>query len=288
MNLLDRIKKADGNSLNKKYFILDVNGINVGFVDTLFLDDLEKRNDIFTINTKQKTVSILFKETLKKAKEKQINSFFKDYFKKIGKLDKWRDELYSVSKNHKLKELLAIERSTLSYLGITGYGVHINGFCKKNGTLYMWIAKRSKNKQTEPGKLDQIAAGGIPHDISVFDNVIKECDEEAKIPKEIAVNAKFVSTMQYWKELKIGVRPDTIFNYDLELPVDFKPIPNDGEVESFELMCIDEILERIQKTTDFKFNSELVIIEFAIRHNLINNLKNSDEIKEAIKNLIVK
>jgi hypothetical protein len=36
------------------------------------------------------------------------------------------------------------------------------------------------------GMLDHIVAGGLPHGITPMDNVIKECEEEASIPEDLA------------------------------------------------------------------------------------------------------
>lgn len=45
-----------------------------------------------------------------------------------------------------------------------GSGVHINGYITlPDGSKELWVAKRSSNKPTWPGKLDHIAAGGQPH-----------------------------------------------------------------------------------------------------------------------------
>ena len=40
------------------------------------------------------------------------------------------------------------------------YGVHVNGYTIKPDGSHMWIARRSKDKPTFPGKLDHIVAGG--------------------------------------------------------------------------------------------------------------------------------
>ena len=45
---------------------------------------------------------------------------------------------------------------------------------------------------------DHIVAGGQPHGISPFDNVIKECEEEASIPLELAQLAKSVGAVFNW------------------------------------------------------------------------------------------
>lgn len=46
------------------------------------------------------------------------------------------------------------------------YGVHVNGYVKKEGQLSMWVARRSKDKPTWPGLLDHVAAGGQVHLLS--------------------------------------------------------------------------------------------------------------------------
>ena len=54
----------------------------------------------------------------------------------------------------------------------------------------------------------------------------------------------------------------------IELPIDFIPIPRDGEVEYFELQETDWVLEKLitggSKET-YKPNCNLVIIDFFIR-----------------------
>jgi hypothetical protein len=47
------------------------------------------------------------------------------------------------------------------FYNVQAYGVHINGFVvDSNGKKYLWVAKRSMEKQTFPGMLDHIVAGG--------------------------------------------------------------------------------------------------------------------------------
>lgn len=43
----------------------------------------------------------------------------------------------------------------------------------------------------------------------------------------------------------------------------------DGEVESFELLPIDDVAHTIAETRDFKPNCCLVIIDFMIRHGVL-------------------
>lgn len=50
----------------------------------------------------------------------------------------------------------------------------------------MWMARRSKSKSKYPSMLDHIVAGGQPAGLSLMENAIKECEEEAGIPPSIA------------------------------------------------------------------------------------------------------
>ena len=47
-----------------------------------------------------------------------------------------------------------------------------------------------KAKSTWPGMLDHIVAGAIPYGVSVLENVVKECEEEAGIDRALATTAR--------------------------------------------------------------------------------------------------
>ena len=56
--------------------------------------------------------------------------------------------------------------------------------------------------------------------------------------------------------------------YDIELPLDFVPSNNDGEVEEFELMPASRVLNLICDP-QFKMTSAPVTIDFLIRKGII-------------------
>jgi hypothetical protein len=56
--------------------------------------------------------------------------------------------------------LLLVERAAAPLLGIKCYGVHMNGYVRKEDSIYLWVATRSASKPTWPSQLDHIAAGG--------------------------------------------------------------------------------------------------------------------------------
>jgi hypothetical protein len=54
------------------------------------------------------------------------------------------------------------------------------------------------------------------------------------------------------------------------LPADFTPHCNDGEIVEFALMPARDVVERVRASDDFKFNVNLVILDFALRHGLLS------------------
>jgi hypothetical protein len=108
-----------------------------------------------------------------------------------------------------------------------------------------------------------------PHGLSCRDNVIKECEEEASIPRHIAETALPVSAVSYESSIPEGVKRDVLFVYDLRLSEDFVPEPMDGEVEGFQRLPIDAVAEIIYNTTDFKPNCALVVLDFMVRHGVL-------------------
>lgn len=187
-----------------------------------------------------------------------------------GEFPGWRGEYYPVMPEWGDEPLMQVERATCPWLGARSWGVHVNGFVHRNGGLHMWVARRARDKPTYPGMLDNMVAGGQPIGIGLMENVIKECAEEADIPPEVAASARAVGTISYCHLFEDGVKPDQQFCYDLELPADFTPRNTDGEVEGFELWPIERVAETVRETFDFKFNCNLVIVDFLIRHGLID------------------
>ncbi len=159
-----------------------------------------------------------------------------------------------------------LDRALAVRFGIRAWGQHINGFVRRGDALHMWVARRARDKRNHPGMLDHIAAGGLPHGISLADNLAKECWEEADIPAGLAASARPVNALSYCRETETGLKPDTIYCYDLELPGDFRPRCNDGEVEEFHLLPLEEVKRLVRDTEEFKPNCNLVIIDFLIRH----------------------
>lgn len=171
--------------------------------------------------------------------------------------------------------LMKIRRGPHRLFGILSYGVHINGFQLKENKLHMWIARRTRNKMTYPGKLDTFVAGGRPSEMNPWEVVLKECYEEASIPPPIAQNTIATGAISYQRQLGKTLERDTMFVYDLEIPSDIFPKPNDHEVESFYCWPIEKIANIVKSGWEFKDNCNLVIIDFLIRHGYLTSNDNN-------------
>lgn len=184
---------------------------------------------------------------------------------------KERFEAYSVATSFKDAPVALVDRALIPALGFVAYGVHCNGYIKKDNGIHLWVGKRSSDRATDPGKYDHMIAGGQPHGLSARENLAKEAHEEAGVPANIIEHARSVGCITYAKAQPNGIRRDVLFTYDLKCPDDFTPRNVDGEVENFRLMKADEVLRLIHTGNDFKFNVNLVLIDFFIRHGIIGS-----------------
>jgi isopentenyldiphosphate isomerase len=181
----------------------------------------------------------------------------------------WRDEPYPVGQKFTDPPLMTMERAAVPWFGVRAYGPHMTGFVKKSDGLHIWVPRRSYKKPTFPGELDNTVAGGQPAAIGIRENLIKECHEEASIPRKLAEQARAVSAIAYWNQSGPQLKPDVMTCFDLELPADFTPQANDGEVEAFELWPVRRVFETVRDSSQFKYNCNLVLIDFFVRHGLL-------------------
>ncbi|KAF8029383.1 hypothetical protein BT93_E1933 [Corymbia citriodora subsp. variegata] len=101
------------------------------------------------------------------------------------------------------------------------------------------------------------------------ENLIKESEEEAGIPRIISCGAIPVGAVSYMDINGYSYKRDVLFCYDLKLPESFTSNNQDGEVESFKLIPVAQVANVIRRTKFFKPNCALVITDFLFRHGYI-------------------
>ncbi|TMW66538.1 hypothetical protein Poli38472_004303 [Pythium oligandrum] len=207
-----------------------------------------------------------------------------------GAFPLWQDEIYAAKRSFGDDPLFYFNRGVGSTFGLSQYATHLNGFVRNQGggaVSKMWIAKRSKTKNRWPGRLDTIVGGGLPANTSAFDNMVKESQEEAGLDPGWT-QSRLVSTgsISYLLDEASGLQNNTMFIYDLELPVELTPCNTDNEVESFELWSVHDVIEALRDEPErFKPDICLVLLDFCIRHGVLtpDNFEDFQRFEHALR-----
>jgi len=170
-------------------------------------------------------------------------------------------ECYGVVETLGGDPLMQLDRGAVEGFGIISTGFHLNGIVGEE----MWIARRSFTKPMFPGQLDNMVAGGWPVGLTLQENVVKECSEEAGMSESLACKAAPVGVMTYVMEIEKGLRRHAMYLYDLEVPDDLIPRPVDGEVDSFMRLPIEEVSTIVRDTSEFKYNASMAVIDYLHR-----------------------
>ena len=178
-------------------------------------------------------------------------------------------ELYGVTPGGREAALCLVDRAAVPWFGVRAFGQHLNGYVRTAGGLELWIGRRAADRRVYPLHLDNLVAGGLPHGAGFEENLLKECREEADIAPDLARRAVPVGLVTYCRDSSLGLKPDTMYCYDLELPETFEPRCTDGEVETFYRLPVEEVARLVRETGEFKLNCNLVILDFLTRHGLL-------------------
>lgn len=195
----------------------------------------------------------------------------------------WSEEKYPVFE-HSLNQTLyqrnpvafAIERAALPLFGLPNFGCLLIAYFHSQSTnkTMIWVPRRSKTKRTWPGKLDVTVGGGIGLGDTALSTVIRECTEEASLDANyVRDNVRTAGILPFPNRSPGGwILPGLYYLYDLPLKSDGSVVPQtnaaDGEVETFELMDAETVLQNLIQGR-FKASSALAMVDFFIRHGLI-------------------
>ncbi|MEP4378767.1 MAG: DUF4743 domain-containing protein [Alphaproteobacteria bacterium] len=265
MGFYDHIEACNAHSFDDKV-PFNVGGVQVGWARRDLAGLMTRWNHYFKITDTE--ISIL--ESLKDVEERS-KALAEAGAALVVKqaLPRNRKELCPVMEHFGGDVKIRIDRAWLESYGVVSYGVHVNGYVDTPDGPELWVGVRSRSCEVAPGKLDNMVAGGLPVNLSLAENVIKEAAEEAAVPEDLAQTARPAGVVTYMLDTRNGMRRDMLFVYDLKLPADFEPVNTDGEVSGFVKWPAQQVLRVVDETDEFKFNVNLVIIDFAIRHGLI-------------------
>ena len=266
MSFLDRIAECNRHDL-AGFCPFIVDGLRVGWVRHALVERLAAFDDIFVARAQSLALRAELRgfDARSSAMDRVVRAL-----EAAGIVRGRRDEFYPVASAIDAPPLFRLERAAIPAFGVSACGVHMTGYVRRPDGLWIWVPRRARDKSTYPGMLDNTVAGGQPIGIGRRENLIKECHEEAGIPASLAARAVDVGSISYCMEAPEGLKPDVQFCFDLELPEGFMPVNTDGETESFELWSTARVMATVRDTRAFKDNCNLVLIDFFIRHGLID------------------
>ncbi|KAF9221180.1 hypothetical protein BS17DRAFT_786025 [Gyrodon lividus] len=195
----------------------------------------------------------------------------------------WSNETYPVytpqrchPKNHTSSLAFGIERAALPLFGFVNFGCLLTAFyeCPITGRTMLWIPRRSLSKNTWPGRYDCTVGGGMGLGETPSDTIIRECTEEASLSSSLVEgNLRSTGILTFMNRSPTKwILPGIYYLYELRLPSDgsIQPRTNieDGEVDSFGLMSIEEIM-RLLINGEFKPSSAMALVDFCIRRGVI-------------------
>ncbi|XP_022749760.1 nudix hydrolase 20, chloroplastic-like isoform X2 [Durio zibethinus] len=261
----DKIKACNrGSELQSQFLPFVIEDQIVGYIHRSFAENLRSFQNVFVVSKDNcDGGQVTLHRMLKSAEDRTraVGEVIKCLAEK-ELIPGIRNELYPVTLLFGAPVFFSLERAAAPYFGIKAYGVHMNGYVEKDGQKFLWIGKRSPVKPTFPGMLDHLVAGGLSHGIACGENLMKECEEEAGIPRSLSSRAIPVGAVSYSDIDGHRFKRDVLFCYDLKLP-------EDGEVESFKLIPVRHVANVIKRTHFFKSNCNIVIIDFLFRHGYI-------------------
>ncbi|KAM5350464.1 hypothetical protein ACJ41O_006969 [Fusarium nematophilum] len=179
-----------------------------------------------------------------------------------------------------------VERFAAPLFGIATRGAHLTGYARDgDGSIRIWVARRSRHLFSYPGLLDSTVAGGVKASDTPLACILAEAQEEACLPADLVSSrvepAGRITTANINGDSGLH-HSDIQYVYDLELPGDVVPTPGDDEVEEFVLMACGDVKARMLRG-EFKPNVCPVLIDFLLRHGEIGEEEEEQEDFEEIR-----
>jgi 8-oxo-dGTP pyrophosphatase MutT (NUDIX family) len=186
-----------------------------------------------------------------------------------GQITGWRDEKFSFWLDEQAPsdrrkepdplraEAFRMERAAFRFFGLRSHAVHINGFTPDGR---MWCARRALSKATDPGRLDNLAAGGLAADETILQCAVRELGEEAGLAPSLAQHIQRAGRITTARTEPEGWHDETLLVFNLYVPEAVVPHNTDGEVSEFVCLTPAEVMQRIQ-AADFSKDAACVIAQ---------------------------
>ena len=167
-----------------------------------------------------------------------------------GEITGWRNEAYACWGHveptwpYERPELFRLERAAFRYLGLRSHACHVHGFTAQGD---LWCGRRALSKATDPGMLDNLAAGGLPAGEEPLHCAVREIAEEAgldRLPSDLRPARGMVLTEREEPE---GWHSEVLWVWSLTLRDGERPLNRDGEVSEFLCLPVSDVLWRLRQ-----------------------------------------
>jgi len=140
-------------------------------------------------------------------------------------------------------ECFQIERAAFRYFGLRSHAAHVHGITPSG---HMWCGRRAMSKATDPGLLDNLAAGGLPAQETPRQCVLREIQEEAGLNASVENLRPLPREVVTERKVAEGWHSERLFVYTLALSDTDVPQNQDGEVSEFLRLTWPEVMLRLR------------------------------------------
>ena len=254
-----------------RHAVFEIGGVRVGWIRRSDLARLDAWRHVFDIDTARVALRAAY-DTVE-ARTRVLGEVI-DALAAQGCIPGWRNETYAIRNRFDDAPLAYIERAASRFFGTQTFAVHLNGVVLNGGALAttrMWIARRSLQKATDPGMLDNLVGGGIGWGYGIEETLIKECWEESGLPDSLARRAVRGGSIHVLQEIEEGTQAEQLFVFDLDVGAGFEPRNQDGEVADHRLAAIDEVLHWIEQGA-MTVDASLAALDWMSRHGALDDV----------------
>ena len=246
----------------RRAFVVD--GEHVGSVDEAYLAALqpwsrwmEVREQAVVLTAGAKDRGAVFEEVNRRLHE-------------LGLIRAWRDEPFPLLSPTTGQVLAVFERASSRFWGTLTLGSHCNGWvaAADGRPQAMWIARRSANKATDPGKLDNLIGGGVPFGQTPWEALVREGFEEAGLSPAQMARATPGRVIELDRDVPEGRQFERLHVFDLELLEGERPVNQDGEVAEVGLWPVHRT-SAMAATDEMTVDAALVTLDFLLRRKLL-------------------
>ena len=167
-----------------------------------------------------------------------------------GRLTGWRGEFFAWWPDTpawppalNVPPFLCVERAGFRHLGLMSHAVHIHGFLPQGD---LWCGRRSDHKATDPGLLDNLAAGGLTAGEAPLTTAVRELAEEASLHLSDPSRLRGAGVIRTQRLEPQGWHDEQLLVYTLHMTALETPVNADGEVQEFLCLSPSEVVSRMQ------------------------------------------